>query len=353
MKNIVCIMPYMGNSGAEKVMFNVMNNLDRNKFKPYILLYKCDNDKNSLIPFLKNDIEVSYLNINGRVRSCLFKYVFSIRKFCKFKKIDIILISDGTSNAAFSPFLWLFGRKIRKIARESNLPSLFEKNILIKGLYRFFYKNYDKVIVQSNEMYDELANKMHIPKQKIEKINNPLDFKYIQKMCAFGSEIVLPNNKINILTIGRLTYQKGFDLLLTAFSKIENEKYHLTIIGEGEQKSELIKLSNDLNIADKVSFISETNNPYAVMRSADVFVSSSRWEGYPNVVIEAIACGLPVVANDYPGGIKEIINSNNGIICNIEQQFANSLEHCLKLKNVALDKNTIDKIYIQYEQVLY
>lgn len=202
-------------------------------------------------------------------------------------------------------------------------------------------------------MYDELANKMHIPKQKIEKINNPLDFKYIQKMCAFGSEIVLPNNKINILTIGRLTYQKGFDLLLTAFSKIENEKYHLTIIGEGEQKSELIKLSNDLNIADKVSFISETNNPYAVMRSADVFVSSSRWEGYPNVVIEAIACGLPVVANDYPGGIKEIINSNNGIICNIEQQFANSLEHCLKLKNVALDKNTIDKIYIQYEQVLY
>lgn len=89
-------------------------------------------------------------------------------------------------------------------------------------------------------------------------------------MCAFGSEIVLPNNKINILTIGRLTYQKGFDLLLTAFSKIENEKYHLTIIGEGEQKSELIKLSNDLNIADKVSFISETNNPYAVMRSADV-----------------------------------------------------------------------------------
>lgn len=171
----------MGNSGAEKVMFNVMNNLDRNKFKPYILLYKCDNDKNSLIPFLKNDIEVSYLNINGRVRSCLFKYVFSIRKFCKFKKIDIILISDGTSNAAFSPFLWLFGRKIRKIARESNLPSLFEKNILIKGLYRFFYKNYDKVIVQSNEMYDELVNKMHIPKQKIEKINNPLDFKYIQK----------------------------------------------------------------------------------------------------------------------------------------------------------------------------
>lgn len=87
MKNIVCIMPYMGNSGAEKVMFNVMNNLDRNKFKPYILLYKCDNDKNSLIPFLKNDIEVSYLNINGRVRSCLFKYVFSIRKFCKFKRL--------------------------------------------------------------------------------------------------------------------------------------------------------------------------------------------------------------------------------------------------------------------------
>jgi glycosyltransferase involved in cell wall biosynthesis len=345
-------MPYLGWTGAERVVFNLLNNLSRDEFCLHILLYKKDDERNSLLSELSKDVTVSYLNLDGRIRNSIFKFVFRINNYCKINKIDSIFISDGVSNAALSPFLFLLGPRVKKIARESNLPSLFEKNILVKFLYKSFYKNYDAIVVQSNEMYSDLAGKIGIPDAKLVKINNPVDIQRIIRMSLLSDDDILPRNKINLLSIGRLTYQKGFDLLLTAFSKLDKEKYYLTLIGSGEQKSELLDLVKKLGIKDRVSFVDSTDNPYSYMKNADVFISSSRWEGYPNVVIESIACGTPVVANNYPGGIKEIINSSNGLICDIESEFESSLEQVLRLKNVALDENEIIKIYSDYETLL-
>ncbi|MCU8823725.1 glycosyltransferase [Klebsiella quasipneumoniae] len=352
MKNVVFIMPFLGNTGAEKVIFNIVNNLDRTLFKPFLLLYKEDEQRNSLLKDLSPDVTVGYLNINGRIRSALPIFIWRIKQFCKKNRIETLLISDGTSNAAFSPFLPLLGRKIKKIARESNLPSLYEKNRVVNFFYRVFYKNYDTIIVQSNEMYNDIVYNLKIPKGKVIKINNPLDLKYIERLSLEKSEANICNAKINLLTIGRLTYQKGYDILLEAFSKINNDVYHLIIIGDGEERNSLNNLCKTLRLEDKVTFIKNTNNPYSIMKKADLFISSSRWEGYPNVVIEAIACGLPVVANNYPGGIHEILNSDNGVICDLSNELEEGLTKALKLKNVKFNESVIDDIYDKYQQTL-
>lgn len=353
MKNILFVMPVLGRTGADRVIFTLLNNIDRSRFKPFLLLYKNDPEINTLVKDLRADVTVHYLNIIGRARSSFPKIINGIRLCCKENKIDTVLISSGTSNAVLSPFLFLFGRKVKKIARESNLPSLFEKNKLANMLYKTTYNNYDAIIAQSDDMLADLVNNLGVDKSKVVKINNPLDYKFIIKLSLDqGMNNLFNANKINLLSIGRLTYQKGFDLLLDAMSKVQNERYHLTIIGDGEDKDKLEQQKNNLGLDSKVTFISGVDNPYPYMRQADVFISSSRWEGYPNVVIESLLCGTPVLANNYPGGISEIINDSNGIICDVEQDFSLSLSKVLGIKNVEFDTNRIDSIFDKYNELL-
>ncbi|MCV9878015.1 glycosyltransferase [Brenneria izbisi] len=351
MKNVLFIIPFLGRTGAERVILNLINNIDRVKYKPHLLLYSDIEERNSLISQLNSNVPVFYLNVKGRARYNLHRIIYGIRKCCFENNIDTLLISDGTANAFLSPFLFLMGRKVKKIARESNLPSLYERNSIARLLYGYFYKNYDSIIVQSNDMMSDLVLKMKVPKDKIVKINNPLDYLKIQKMSLQQADFSFPKDKINLLTIGRLTYQKGYDLLLTSFSNIKNDNYHLTIIGTGEDKSDLLKMTNDLQLSDKVTFIPSTDNPYAIMKQADVFISSSRWEGYPNVVIESLACGTPVLANNYPGGINEIIDGTNGVICSLTDELFDGLEKIKEIKNVNFDKNKILDIYREYESL--
>lgn len=352
MKKILFIMPILGRSGADRVIFTLLNNIDRTRFQPYLLLYKNDNEKNVLVKELEDDVVVEYLNITGRARYALPKIIFGIKDICRKYDIDTMFISSGTSNATLSPFLSYFGRNIKKIARESNLPSLFEKNFIAKFLYKTCYKSYDVIIAQSDDMVNDLVTKMNVPENKIVKINNPLDYKRIKSMSLLPAEHNFPSDRINLLTIGRLTYQKGYDQLLTSFSSLTKDKYHLTIVGEGEDEGILKSTCSELGLKNSVTFIPATDNPYALLRNCDVFISSSRWEGYPNVVIEAIACGTPVLANAYPGGINEIINENNGVICDITGDIERSLNRVLNIDNVFIDQSVIDGILRKYETIL-
>ncbi|MEF3108400.1 glycosyltransferase [Raoultella sp. WB_B2P2-3] len=351
MKNVLFVLPFLGYTGADRVIFTLLNNLDRTKIKPFLLVHSDKEEKSGLIKYLKDDVTVISLGINGRISRNLHKIIYGMRKNIKQYDIDTVLISDGTSNASISPFLFLFGN-VKIIARESNLPSLFETKTVVRYLYKNFYSNYDKIIVQSNDMYDDLTKEMHIPASKIVKINNPLDYDFIISKSQEQSSYMLPEDKINLLAIGRLTYQKGFDLLLEGVARLKNDKYHLTIVGQGEDDIKLKDLCVKLNVLPKVTFIDKTDNPYALMKQADIFISSSRWEGYPNVVIEALACGLPVVANDYPGGINEIINDSNGSICDICNDLENNLTNALKLKDISYDKKKIDDIFSAYENTI-
>jgi glycosyltransferase involved in cell wall biosynthesis len=112
-----------------------------------------------------------------------------------------------------------------------------------------------------------------------------------------------------VLAAGRLHKQKGYAHLLLAFARVvEQRRSHLVILGEGDDREELQGLANSLGIAPYVHFLGYASNPLAYMRHAAVFVLSSLAEGFGNVIVEALACGTPVISTDCPHGPREILS---------------------------------------------
>jgi len=120
----------------------------------------------------------------------------------------------------------------------------------------------------------------------------------------------VPGSPAVILSAGRLTAQKDYPTLLRAFARLTaGREARLIVLGEGEARGSLEALARDLGVADQIFFASFVENPFAYMARADLFVLSSAWEGHPNVIVEAMACGTPVVSTDCPSGPAEILDN--------------------------------------------
>ncbi len=127
--------------------------------------------------------------------------------------------------------------------------------------------------------------------------------------------------KPSLIAVGRLDPVKGFDLLLHAFHQLQDKypDWHLTILGEGPSRAELEELRSQLNLTDRVHIPGQVQNVNAHLQQADIFVMSSRFEGFPMALCEAMACGLPVISTDCLSGPREIVTDGvDGILVTIE-----------------------------------
>lgn len=207
------------------------------------------------------------------------------------------------------------------LVSEQNNPGSGTKNVW-KKLRHWIYPLANKVVSVSEGVDNYFDD--WLPKTQRAVIFNPL-----QPISDEPGTFDLPKgadpNKKWVIAMGRLVYQKNFELLLSAFHKIIDRypDWQLLIFGEGEMRTELENLRDQLGLGDRVLLPGQTNNPIAVLKTAKLFILSSRWEGLPAVLFEALACGLPVVSTDCPSGPREIIRDGvDGILVPSEDMLS-------------------------------
>ncbi len=318
-RRVLFLIPTLSGGGAERVIVTLLRNLDRSKFE--IILAVVDMRNSVFRCDVPKDVEFIDLRCS-RVRYSLLKIIRLIRQ----RRPDVMFSTLGHLNIALAMLRPLLPDNIRYIARETNVVSeslkLSAQPEWWSWAYRRFYKRFDCVICQSKYMRDDLVPIFGLPVDKTVVINNPVDVERIRRMAAEPAvtglqceDLSVEGEKIiNIVSAGRLVPEKGFDLLIEALALCGNPKLKLTLLGEGPLRDKLLSLAQSVGVAGQVRFIGFQKNPYPFFARADVFVLSSRFESFPNVVLEALACGTPVIATPAPGGVREILEGVTGCV---------------------------------------
>lgn len=220
-------------------------------------------------------------------------------------------------------------------------PRLVSSGRTWQWLQRLTYAKALKVITPC-EGVDNYFN--WLPQDKRIVIHNPLT-----PIQDNQEEINLPEGidkgKNWIVTIGRLTRVKGYDILLSAFQRIANKHpdWQLLIIGNGELRPQLEELRERLHLTHQVFFLGLIKNPFAILKNSKLFVTASRSEGFGNALIEAMACGLPAISTDCPSGPREIIRHgiDGMLVPNGDIEALASTMNYLMINELALKKLAI------------
>jgi glycosyltransferase involved in cell wall biosynthesis len=235
---------------------------------------------------------------------------------------------------------------------------------MVKILYRFAAN----IITVSEGIKSDLISAFGISEDKVQTIYNPIALNRISSLATESPEhrFFFEDRKPVVIAMGRLTPQKGFDILLKAFSRVISDiDARLIIMGEGRQRAYLESLIRDIDIADKVSLAGFQKNPYAFLSQSDIFVLSSQYEGLPMAILEAMACGVPVVSTDCMSGPREILqNGRCGSLIPVgnETALANAIMRLLKDKGQREEFSkcgkerikdfSLNEIVRQYEEII-
>ena len=193
---------------------------------------------------------------------------------------------------------------------------LEKHRLMTKEKEREMYKNYNKIVCVSNQsksafekLYPEFSNRTVV-------VYNPIDREEIIEKSYEKIEKFKDGNKVTFIAIGRLHEQKGFDILLKAHKLLQDEKIEssLVILGEGDEEENLKKYILENDLEKSVKLLGFKENPYPYLKQSDIFISSSRYEGYPLVLCEAICLGKPIIATRCTGA-KEILENGKYGFC--------------------------------------
>jgi len=234
---------------------------------------------------------------------------------------DVVLSFMDTTNVL--TLAATFGLRIPVIVSEHIDPRQHRISRVWESLRRLMYP-YAKTVVVLTEELRGWARSFNAGEDAVCVIPNPVND--LSCHSDDGSDQLFSMRGQWAVGIGRLVPQKGFDLLLRAFAQCAARvpDWSLVILGDGEEREPLKELAAELGIAPRVSLPGRVQQPLAILKRADLFVLSSRYEGFPMVLLEAMVCGLPVISFDCPTGPREIIrNGIDGVL--IEPNDVNAL----------------------------
>ena len=336
MKKIICYIDIMASTGgAQRVMKNLVTYLID---KDYSVILVNDFDigyKDSF--YIPNKVKRVYLRKNniGNPITKNIERIVALRELVKREKPDIILSFLGAPN--IRAVLATVGIGIKKVISVRNDPKYeYGKSVISNLVVNLLFEQVDGCVFQTDDAKSYFSKKLQC---KSRVILNPVDKVFF-------------NTKRNehcqgIVTFGRLEIQKNHKLLIQAYSNLfkkDKNIEELYIYGEGSLRGELKKFIYNNKLQNKVHLLGKVSNVAEILSKSKLFVLSSDFEGLPNALMEAMACGAPVISTDCPcGGPKMLIkNTNEGVLvrCNDVKDLEDAIGR------VVYDKETLERMSI-------
>ena len=309
MTDIAFLLVSASGGGAERAMIGVANHLVRSGLTIDLVLVRKTG------PFLADvDPAIRIVDLGaGAVRRTLLPLNNYVNRARPQLLVSALASTDPFALVGKALFRW----KTKLHISVQNAPSASEGVSsdafarrwprMIRLLYRFA----DSINAISQGVAHDVETIMGKPAGSIPVINNPVDIRMARDRAEepSGIEWLAKKNVPVLLAVGRLIKQKDLPTLFHAFAQLRNgRKAKLVILGEGPDRASLEALARELKIESDVLMPGFAANPFAAMAAADLFVLASRWEGFANVVAEALACGTKVVSTDCPSGPAEILD---------------------------------------------
>jgi GalNAc-alpha-(1->4)-GalNAc-alpha-(1->3)-diNAcBac-PP-undecaprenol alpha-1,4-N-acetyl-D-galactosaminyltransferase len=325
--NIVFIIGTLKGGGAERILSGMANYW--HSMGHAVTLITHDAEENDFYP-LSPGINRIGLNLTGPTRGFLYTIKQRIQKITTPRRIirrlkpDVVISFTYMTNC--EAIIALFRTGIPLIISERNNPIAQKISPIWKILRLLLYPMAAAVVMQTKEAAH--WSQQYLDHKKLHVIPN---FVELPITSPQKNDLKLPGTKHFITAAGRLTRQKGFDLLIEAFSiAVRNTaEWSLVILGEGEDRRFLEGLADRFSVCDRVIMPGRIRNPEQVMKKSDMFILSSRYEGFPNVLLEAMASGLPVISTNCPFGPADIVRHGiDGIL--VPNRDTAALAHAIR-----------------------
>tara|TARA_Y100000591_G_C21781039_1_gene671059 strand:- start:261 stop:1361 length:1101 start_codon:yes stop_codon:yes gene_type:complete len=306
-QDLIVFMPLIEKGGGVEKNFFIITNYLSERYKRIKVISlseipKYKFNKNIKVVGSKNN----FFSFFGRRTKFLISLIYLLKEILVSNKPKILCFQGIVYCVILSKIL---GLKI--IVRSNSSPSGWSKNIIKKIFYKTIYRLADKIIVNSLDFKRELKDKFNLNSISI---YNPLNLNEILKYSK--KKIVInffKKKSLNIISVARLAEQKDHICLIKSINLLKN-KYNikLLLLGSGPKKREINNLIEKFNLNKNIKILDFKKNPYPYIKKSDLFILSSRFEGSPNVLLEALALKKFVISSDCPTGPKEILDNGKG-----------------------------------------
>ena len=301
-KNVIIFIPSIEDGGVEKNLYEVSNYLTKNNINLEILT----TNNNMSFKFLKNIKFIGTKNPFWQNKSRYIKYFICLLilffTLLKRKKKPLVFAFQANIYAVIIAKIL----NVKIITRSNSAPSGWSQNYIKNFIYKFFIKFANDIMVNSIEFKKTFEKKYKV---KVDCIYNPFNKYFILKRIKDKKKIIFFEKKyLNIISVGRLADQKDHLTLIKSIKLLKpNFKIKVIIIGKGNTKETLKKYIIDNNLQNKIKLFGYTNNPFPYVQKADIVVLTSKFEGLPNILLEAQYLKKYIISTNCPTGPKEIL----------------------------------------------
>jgi glycosyltransferase involved in cell wall biosynthesis len=303
--------------GAERVVTHLLHHLGEH-FEMHLVLFNRTIDYQ--IP-----PEVAVFDLGQKIKENPFTVLlkipllsYKLYRYCKKHKIQtsVSFLNRPCYTNALMKSIWRFKGHIVMCERSHQTTLLNSSTwlyrVISRNLVKYAYKRANLVIANSYSSRNDLIENLYV-KTPIRVIYNPIDLDFIQRQSEFPCPIEMDKDTFYFIAVGGFRKEKNFLMLLESFFIIKQLPAKLIIIGGGEEEGLLRQKVNDLDLNDRVIFTGFDSNPFKYVKRSDCFVLSSFVEGFPNVLLEALACGKPIISADCKSGPREMLAPSTDI----------------------------------------